>query len=329
MVNNILVCFGTRPEYIKLKSIIQNIKCKTCFIEQHTDLISDMINECKIDYTIKINSKTKNRLNNIIYSIMKSNILDDVTHVIVQGDTVSSFGMALYAFNNKKKIIHLEAGLRTYDTYNPYPEEAYRQMISRITDIHLCPTEYNKQNLINEHVSGKIYVVGNTGLDNIDNSDCSYDNKVLITLHRRENHDIMNIWFKELEKLACIYKDVEFTIPIHSNPEIIKHKNIFKSVNVIKPLTHEEIIKYIKKCKLIISDSGGLQEECSYLNKKIIICRKNTERTETLGTNGILCYCPSMLQDIFSKVYLDYYINQDSPYKNGKSWIKIKEIIES
>lgn len=202
-------------------------------------------------------------------------------------------------------------------------------MISRITDIHLCPTEYNKQNLINEHVSGKIYVVGNTGLDNIDNSDCSYDNKVLITLHRRENHDIMNIWFKELEKLACIYKDVEFTIPIHSNPEIIKHKNIFKSVNVIKPLTHEEIIKYIKKCKLIISDSGGLQEECSYLNKKIIICRKNTERTETLGTNGILCYCPSMLQDIFSKVYLDYYINQDSPYKNGKSWIKIKEIIES
>jgi UDP-N-acetylglucosamine 2-epimerase (non-hydrolysing) len=288
-----------------------------------------MINECKIDYTIKINSKTKNRLNNIIYSIMKSNILHDITHVIVQGDTVSSFGMALSAFNNKKKIIHLEAGLRTYDTYNPYPEEAYRQMISRITDIHLCPTEYNKQNLINERVAGKIYVVGNTGLDNIDNSDCSYDNKVLITLHRRENHDIMNMWFEELEKLAYIYKDVEFTIPIHSNPEIIKHKNIFKRVNVIKPLTHEEIINYIKKCKLIISDSGGLQEECSYLNKKIIICRKNTERTETLGTNGILCRCPSMLQDIFSKVYLDYYINQDSPYKIGKSWIKIKEIVES
>jgi len=122
---------------------------------------------------------------------------------------------------------------------------------------------------------------------------------------------------------------VEFMITIHSNPEIIKHKNIFKRVNVIKPVTHEEIIKYIKKCKLIISDSGGLQEECSYLNKKIIICRKNTERTETLGTNGILCHCPSLLQDVFSKVYIDYYINQDSPYKIGKSWIKIKEIIES
>ena len=257
---NILICFGTRPEYIKVKSIIENIpNIKTCFTGQNKDLLKNI----NVDYELSMKKEiSENRLNNIFANILSYEyIFRDIDYVMVQGDTSTACAIALSAFNNGKKIIHLEAGLRSNNLKDPFPEEMNRQVISRLADIHLCPTEFNKENLLKENVSGDIYVVGNTGLDNISKEGCEYNNKVLITMHRRDNHHNMDIWFEDLEKLANKYSDIEFMIPLHPNPNVQKHKHIFKKVKVVEPMNHNDLIEYVKKCKFVISDSGGLQEE--------------------------------------------------------------------
>lgn len=324
---NILICFGTRPEYIKVKSLIDNFEnIKTCFTGQHEDLLKYV----NVDYRLEINENiSENRLNNIICNIMKYIfIFDNIDYVLVQGDTTSALAIAISAYNNKKKIIHLEAGLRSGNIKDPFPEEMNRQLISRITDIHLCPTELNKQNLLNEKVSGKIFVVGNTGLDNINRVGCCYNNQVLITLHRRDNHDIIDRWFKEVEEIANKYENVEFMIPIHPNPDIKKYKYIFKKVKVVDSLDHDELIEYLKKCKFVISDSGGLQEECCYLNKKIIVCRKITERIESIGSNSIICDEIYKLKNIVEDIMNNYEINNNNcVYGNGNSWVLINNIL--
>jgi UDP-N-acetylglucosamine 2-epimerase (non-hydrolysing) len=327
---NILVCFGTRPEYIKLKSLINNIpNIKTCFTGQHEDLLKNI----QVDYCLKIDdSLCENRLNCITMNILKhTHIFNNIDYVIVQGDTTTAFTIALSAFHNNVKIIHLEAGLRSCPSNikDPYPEELNRQLISRMADIHLCPTEFNKQNLLKENVHGDIYVVGNTGLDNLDKHGCVYNNKVLITLHRRDNHLIMGNWFNEIEKIANKYSDIEFIIPIHPNPNVQKYKNIFKQVKVIDPMSHEQTIELLKECKFVISDSGGLQEECSFFNKKIIVCRKGTERPETIGSHSFLCTNPKDLEQLVSIINLDHIINstEKCPYGNGDSWVNIKKLI--
>lgn len=320
---NILICFGTRPEYIKVKSLINNLpNIKTCFTGQHEDLIKNI----NVDYHLNINELlSENRLNNIMCNIMKySYIFENIDYVMVQGDTTTACAIALSAFNHNKKIIHLEAGLRSNNLKDPFPEEMNRQVISRIADIYLCPTEFNKQNLEKENVNGKIYVVGNTGLDNISKEGCEYNNQVLITMHRRDNHHNMNKWFEELEKIANKYNNIEFMIPLHPNPNVQKHKYIFNKVKVVEPIKHDNLIEYVKKCKFVISDSGGLQEECSYLNKKIIVCRKTTERPESVGIHSFMCGEPELLEDLVEEINRKYQINAKCPYGNGKSWEKIK-----
>lgn len=321
----ILICFGTRPEFIKVKSLIDNLNnIKTCYIKQHKDLLNDI----KTDYIINIDDLTNNRLNNVISNVLlKNNIFENIEYVLVQGDTTTAFSIALSAFNNNIKIIHLEAGLRSNNMYDPYPEEMNRCLISRMTNIHLCPTELNKQNLLIENIKENIYVVGNTGLDNINKENCCYENKVLITLHRRDNHDIMDKWFIELSNIANQYKNIEFILPIHPNPNVLKHKHLLTNINVIEPLKHNELIEIIKKCKFIISDSGGLQEECSFLNKKIIICRKTTERPEVLNTHGILCNDYTQLNNIVNDIMYNYYVNKECPFGDGFSWKKIKDVL--
>lgn len=323
---SILVCFGTRPEYIKVKSLIDNLEnIKTCYIGQHMDLIKNVEADYKID--IK-HDESDNRLNNIIVNIMKRNeIFNDIEYVLIQGDTTSALGMSISAFNNGKKVIHLEAGLRSGNNKDPYPEEMNRQLISRITDIHLCPTENNKNNLIKENVEGDIYIVGNTGLDNINKEGCEYGNKVLITMHRRDNYELMEEWFREIERIANKYNEIEFMIPIHPNPNVKKHRYIFNKVKVVEPMTHEEIIDYVKKCRFVISDSGGLQEECSYLNKKIIVCRKTTERPESIGIHSFMCEEPKKLELMINNIMENYEVKSECPYGDGRSWYKIKNNI--
>lgn len=323
----ILICFGTRPEYIKVKSLIDNMSdIKTCFTGQHKDLLKNIHVDYKLDFK---DSFSTNRLNDIVINILQhTHIFDNVEYVIVQGDTTTAFAIALSAYHMGKKVIHLEAGLRTNNIQDPFPEELNRQIISRIADIHLCPTIYNKHNLLNENIDeSKIFVVGNTGLDNIDKSGCEYKNQILITLHRRNNLSIMKEWFIIIDKLAYENPEIKFILPIHPNPEVQKHKYCLENVQVIEPLSHEDMIETMKKCKFLISDSGGIQEEASFLNKKIIICRIDTERPEVLKNHGVLCKSPEFLEELFYNFKNDFVVNAECPFGDGFAYKKIMEIL--
>lgn len=324
----VLISFGTRPEYIKVKSLIDNlpslkIKVKTLFTGQHTTLIKNFTP----DYALNIKHVTSNRLNNIIASILEyDNLFDNTDYVLVQGDTSSALGVALSAYNSGIKIIHLEAGLRTYKT-DPYPEEMNRQMISRMANINLCPTKLNAENLKNEKVMGSIHITGNTGLDNISQEGNIYGDIVLVTMHRKDNHPIMDKWFNKLSEIAQKYNDLEFILPIHPNPAVQCHKHLLKGITVIDPVDHNKLIDLIKKAKFIISDSGGIQEEASFLNDKIIITRRTTERPEVLETHGILCPWPEDLEEIVDNVYHNYRVDKPCPFGDGKAWEKIYNIL--
>lgn len=328
----ILVSFGTRPEWIKIKPVLDQmegkIPFKLLFTGQHEDLLANVDFNAEITrLSIKNGS---NRLDSIVESVMNlDEIFDGVGALMVQGDTSSAFTVALAAFHRKIKVIHLEAGLRTYDKNQPYPEEFNRQAISRIADIHLCPTKSSKQNLLNENVEGVIEVVGNTVLDNLRDIKTEYTNKIIVTMHRRENHHNMDEWFHEIDKLAEEYKDLEFIIPLHPNPNVQKHKDIFKHVKVIDPMEYNEFIELMAKSKFVITDSGGLQEETSFLNKKCIVCRKKTERQEGIGTFAVKCQTPKDLARLFKSMNNHYIPAGDCPYGDGYAAEKAFEVIQS
>jgi len=322
----ILLCFGTRPEWLKIKPLIKVLdNYQLLFTGQHPDLLKDI----KVDYKITIKDST-NRLDQLISDCILQFPNIDFDSVLIQGDTASAFACAVAAFNKKKKIYYLEAGLRSYDLNHPYPEEGYRQMISRLSDINLCPTELSKENLTNERVKGECHVVGNTILDNLlpYKNKCEYTNKVLVTLHRRENHHQINEWFLKINQLAKTNPELEFLLPIHPNPNVQKHKNILTHVSVVEPMSHEDLLEILVKSRLIISDSGGIQEEASFFNKKVIVCRKTTERPEAIETGHLyLCRSPCDLENEFNSLIKNYEINSTCPYGDGQSSLKIKEII--
>ena len=324
----ILICFGTRPEWLKIKPIIDVLerdRYKLLFTGQHPDLLRDV----EVDYTIKI-KESNNRLDQLIIDCLYQFPNDEFSSVLVQGDTASAFACALAAFNRQIQILYLEAGLRSYNMKHPYPEEAYRQMIARIADVNFAPTNLSKENLINEKVHGTIVVTGNTVLDNLLSykDKCTYDDVVLVTMHRRENHHWIADWFLEINKLAVDYNNLSFILPLHPNPNVQKYKHLLSNVQLVAPMEHEDMINLLTRCKLIITDSGGLQEEGTFFNKKVIVCRKTTERPEAIETGHLhLCSDPNMLPELFGKILNDYYINNTCPYGDGQSAHKILKYI--
>ena len=317
----ILIAFGTRPEWIKIKPLFNafeksGITYNSLFTGQHVDLIQ----ENEFDYEISIPEDNHNRLNEIIANILVSDVeWEDFDYVLVQGDTASAYAVALAAYNRKVKVIHLEAGLRSYDLDNPFPAEAYRQMISRIATVNLCPTSENSKGLKEEKVSGSITTVGNTVLDNLLNVNSYYGETVLVTMHRRENHDSLPEWFQEISKLAEQHRTLQFKIPLHPNPRVQECRQYLKNIQVLEPLSYDQMIKEIANCKLIISDSGGIQEEASFLNKKVIVCRKTTERKESIGVHSFMCPTPSDLNKVFNDLVYDYQVDAECPYGDGKA----------
>ncbi len=323
----ILAVYGTRPEFLKIKPILaENKEIKSLFIKQHTDII----NFEKYNYCIEIENSCKNRLNSIFEQIFlkAEKIINKFDSIIIQGDTATVAATALVAYHLKKKIIYVEAGLRTYDLENPYPEEGYRQIVSRISDINFCPTAVSQKNLNKELTKGQSYVVGNTALDNIKNVKTAYKKQILITLHRNENINVIDEWLKEIDKIACKHKEIEFLFPAHPNPKIIEAAKKLKTIKVCKPLQHNELVDYLKDCLFVITDSGGIQEEACFLNKKVIVCRKTTERPEGIKTGHIkLCKKPKALKNIFKKTYDQYEISKNCPYGDGLSSQKIVKLL--
>jgi len=327
----LLISYGTRPEWLKIKPIIDEFKnrnlsnYKILYTGQHADLV-----EKNYDIITTINDG-KNRLDSIVSSLLnKEELFESITHVMVQGDTCSAFSIALAAFHRNIKVIHLEAGLRTYDSQNPYPEEFYRQSIGNLADLHLSPTNLNKENLLKEGKTN-IYVVGNTSIDNLKNyKNSSYTKNVLITLHRRENHGMLKDWYEEISRCANILKDWKFTVISHPNPNVQNNLKYLKDVDIIPPIKHDDMLKRISSCGFLISDSGGLQEEASYFKKKIIVCRKVTERQETLENTSFLCKHPNELYNMTMNISKNYQVQDfNCPYGDGDCAKKVTDILIS
>ena len=327
----LLICYGTRPEYIKVKPLIEYFKGRvdfgTLFVGQHDKWFVGNGVEGSLEFenppTHVINlvdNGDKYRLNSLISYIFArtSEIFEDYTHVLVQGDTATVLATAISAFNMGKKVIHLEAGLRTHNLEHPFPEEGYRQMVSRVADLNLCPTDDAAGNLDMEHVKGDIAVVGNTVLDNLKGVKSSYGDKVLITMHRRENRPLFEDWFKAFQRSAFCNPQLEFILPRHPSVDK-KFADLAPNVSVVPAMDHKLLIETLKDCRFAISDSGGIQEEASFLGKRVIVCRKTTERGEGLGSFFKLCESPVDLDRLIIEFNNDYVIKEPCPFGSGNS----------
>ena len=332
----LLTAFGTRPEWIKIKPVIDEIEgeipFKILFTGQHTSLVDKSIE--KYPYKrIEINDELGGcRLDSIVCSVLDQlPPLSDVSAVMVQGDTTSAFAVALAAFHRGVPVIHLEAGLRTFDKDNPYPEEFNRCAISALADIHLCPTISSMQNLkmsLGKNINA--HVVGNTVLDNLSRYPSLAEDFVLVTMHRRENHENIKEWFTAINNIAKS-SDLDFILPLHPNPNVVKFSHILTDVEVISPLPYDTCIDMVSRCKFLITDSGGLQEESSFFGKRCIVCRKVSERTEGIGDFAFMCPEPKDLESIYDCVSnaRPTLVPLDCLYGDGKSAEKIAEILRS
>jgi UDP-N-acetylglucosamine 2-epimerase (non-hydrolysing) len=197
-----------------------------------------------------------------------------------------------------------------------------------MASIHLCPTESNELNIkLGDNKNSKTFVVGNTVLDNLKDINPSINNQVLITMHRRENLVIIDEWFRAINRLAINNPHLEFIFPMHLNPEIQKHKHTLTNVKVTNPLSHDQFVELLSRCGLVITDSGGIQEETAFLKKKSIVCRKNTERNEGEGVFSYICWSPDNLEEVFDKTKIEL-VNDPCPYGNGDSSGVILQILE-
>ncbi len=327
----IAVAFGTRPEWIKVKPVVEALGDKALVIctGQHVSLL----NGSRWDVHLKPSeSQGGNRLDEILANCMLRFPNVHVDALMVQGDTASVLGCALAAFHRGIEIIHLEAGLRSFDLLNPYPEEAYRQMVSRIAAVNLAPTELSGQRLKKEMVPGEIHIVGNTVLDSLlpRKWDDRANDKVLITLHRRENQGQMVDWCRELERCAESRPDLQFVFPAHPSPKVQEAVSDLSRVEVIPPVDRDQLIDLILSSAIVITDSGGIQEEVAFFNKKAIVCRKTTERPEGIDTgHTVLCGEPDKLVTYFLAELKNPIVNAPCPYGDGASARKILSILET
>lgn len=295
-MNKILVVFGTRPEAIKLIPVMRelnlhNINSDLLNTNQHDTILDDLLatEDIKPDYRLCICGKykdlidTKAAMLNQMNTALGKNIY---SAVIVQGDTLSALTGAEYGFMRQIPVYHVEAGMRTYDLSNPYPEESFRRMISVMASLHFCPSEDEKRNLLAEGFSdNSIHVVGNTFVDyRILNKPIvsAVKKQVLITLHRRENIPYLEKILGQISELANDFPDYNWLFPVHPNPVITKlaQKNLGSIANVVlcESLPSDEFYKQLLASEIVISDSGGVQEECILNAKKLLIVRQVSER---------------------------------------------------
>jgi UDP-N-acetylglucosamine 2-epimerase (non-hydrolysing) len=315
----ILVVFGTRPEAIKMAPLVKRLKdnsrfeIKVCVTAQHRELLDQVLRLFEIIPEYDLNLMKENQSLNYLTSTIitdVSKVIDEFNpnYILVHGDTTTSFAAALAAFNKKVMIGHVEAGLRTYNLDSPFPEEANRQLISRIASIHFSPTLLAQQNLINEGISEKnIFVTGNTvidalkiGINSISTLKNEYTEKlnyflhkndklILVTTHRRENFGkpLLDI-LKAIKFLVNFDKSWKVIFSVHPNPNIQqtvkKHLSSEKNVFLTEPLDYLSFLYTMKNTKLILTDSGGVQEEGSSLQIPILVLRNETEREEILGS---------------------------------------------
>lgn len=331
----ILFILGTRPEVIKLSPLINEsskvFDVKVLITGQHSSLLDPIYSLLPfIDF--KINMPSSRSLESFIITALPyiQNVIKEVSPdlVIIQGDTASGYTGALAAFLSGVKIGHVEAGLRTYDIQNPFPEEFFRQSIARMANYHWCSSEISVENLKKEFITENVLLTGNTIIDYLSKRkfEISRTNLVPITLHRRENKDKFENLFQEINKLSTDYPKIDFMFISHPNPNVQKHLNIIKNIRIVDAISYEVFLKILAKSFFIISDSGGIQEEALFFRKKIIIAREKTERPEVVDAGlGKLSY---NISDNIAWAMEDYQNDQGMPYGDGTACQKIIENIQ-
>ena len=314
-MKRILVIFGTRPEAIKMAPIVHAIEkenyfeMKVCVTGQHRDMLDQVLNAFSIipDFDLNI-MKSKQSLSHVTTEILNkvSEVISDYQPdlVLVHGDTTTTFSASLAAFYHKVKVGHVEAGLRTNNIYSPWPEEANRKLTSAITQFHFAPTLKAKENLLAENVmSENIIVTGNTVIDSLLYMKSLIEGttqpeieekkrKILITCHRRENFGDGFLGICEaLKVLAASRHDVEFIFPVHPNPNI---KNVvlellsdISNITLTEPMDYVEFVKTMMESHVILTDSGGIQEEAPSLGKPVLVLRDTTERPEAVEAGTV------------------------------------------
>jgi UDP-N-acetylglucosamine 2-epimerase (non-hydrolysing) len=368
----ILVVFGTRPEAIKLAPIInapmpQGMEVISCTTGQHKEMLEQVLNLFDIVPDFKLDVMLPNQR----LAPLTSRILDAVSEVVetvtpdlvlVQGDTTTAFAAALAAFYAKVEVGHVEAGLRTNDLHSPFPEEAMRQMVGRIATWHFSPTEQNRANLLSEGIDpSKVFVTGNTVIDalfqvrdlirsgrKMDQLELAEDiqkellserRMVLITGHRRENFgDGIARICQAIASLAERFPDILFIYPVHFNPNVVgpvrRILNNCANVRLISPVDYYTFIYLMERSTLIISDSGGVQEEAPSLKKPVFVTRDTTERTEIVHS-GAVKLVGSSIESILHEVsdaltdssVISRMTSATNPYGDGRSAERIIRLI--
>jgi UDP-N-acetylglucosamine 2-epimerase (non-hydrolysing) len=363
-MKKILTIFGTRPEAIKMSPLVKEIeKSKklesiVCVTAQHREMLDQVLDVFKIkpDYDLNLMKHGQTLAQITTRAILG---LEDVFEkvqpdlVLVHGDTTTTFSGALAAFYHQIPIGHVEAGLRTWDKYSPWPEEINRQMVDNIADYYFAPTETSKENLLKEGKDeNKIYITGNTAIDALKTTvDEKYthpifdwvgeDRMILLTAHRRENlGEPMYHIFRAVKKIVEEFKDVKVVYPIHLNPKIREIADeILKGddrIQIIEPLEVIDFHNFINKSYIVLTDSGGIQEEAPSLGKPVLVLRDTTERPEGIkagtlklvGTNEENIYKETKELLTNQKTY-DSMSKATNPYGDGTTSKQIVKIIEN
>ncbi|MBK5213990.1 MAG: UDP-N-acetylglucosamine 2-epimerase (non-hydrolyzing) [Flavobacteriaceae bacterium] len=368
-----LIVFGTRPEAIKMAPLVceflrnDNFDTKVCVTAQHREMLDQVLDFFEIvpDYDLNLMRPNQNlySLTATIIENMKP-VLDEVKpdFVYVHGDTTTSMAVGIAAFYSGAKICHVEAGLRTFDRQYPFPEEFNRQLTGKIADYHFAPTSLSNNNLLAENISQEnILVTGNTvidallyGIDKVNSESfkdaeieklktlLDYKKKIiLVTGHRRENHGegLIKIC-SALKTIAEKNPDVQIIYPVHLNPNVLKpvHKLLsgIENIFLTDPLAYPAFIWLMEKSFLIITDSGGIQEEAPSLGKPVLVTRETTERPEAVeegtvllvgtDTEKIISETQKLLEDI---AYYNNMSQLHNPYGDGKATARIVNFIKN
>ena len=365
---NILVVFGTRPEVIKLAPVIielrkypQKYNVVICNTEQQKELSNQTLAyfDLKADINLDVMRPdqtligVQTRILSALDRVYSENNFDAT---IVQGDTMTVLCGALASFYNKIPVFHVEAGLRSYDIYEPFPEEVMRQMTTRVAELNFAPTEKNRQALLKENIDdAKIHVVGNTVIDAlfclsdetlktaekfyISNGINIDDKLVLITAHRRENHgERIDRIIDAIKYLVEKFTDHTFIIPVHPNPNVkIKiHERLgeYNNVKLLKPLDYPYLVYLMKNAKLILTDSGGIQEEAPSFGCPTLVMRYETERQEGIdaGVSTLVGADYEKIISLSEKILSDTWENTrlkaTNPYGDGTSAKQILDIMD-
>jgi len=340
----VLIIFGTRPEAVKMAPIVKALKneenfiTKICVTAQHRDMLDQVLRifDIEPDYDLNIfqSGQTLTQITCRALTGLEGVIEEFKPELIlVQGDTTTVFTGALAAFYHNVKIGHVEAGLRSGNLYSPYPEEANRMLTGVLTDFHFAPTKNSKANLLREgYDENKIFITGNTSIDAlqwvidedfkfddvvINNIDFKNKKVILLTSHRRENiGEPMENIFSAIRDIVDENKDVEVIYPMHLNPKVreIAERILSASdrVHLVEPLDYLPFTNLMSKCYLVVTDSGGVQEEAPSLGKPVLVVRKETERPEGIES-GTAKLAGTDRDTIYE--YLNTLINNKEEYK--------------